>query len=188
VDRIYVVEGSVAHRIGFRTDDRVVEVNGRELERFDDLLGLRSLVADRATFVVVRDGSQTTLTAPKDLVTQLSRGSGTGVFGAGIYAYPYVELAEVAGDAPAGKAGLLAGDRVVSIDGREVFVLEELTALIQQSKGKTVELLIRRTTDICSTIRTRTSTGRLDLASPSSKVSVRPGSRPWSPCGVSRRF
>ncbi|HUF10368.1 MAG TPA: RIP metalloprotease RseP [Rhodothermales bacterium] len=147
VPSIYVEEGSVAYGIGFRTGDRVWAVNGDNIERFDEILGLRSLAADQATFTVERQGQIQILTAPEDLVTQLTRERGSGIFGAGIYGEPYVQVLSVNADDAGALAGLQRGDKVLLVDGYPVRISSELINVIKRSEGKSIELTVARTTD-----------------------------------------
>ena len=49
---------------------------------------------------------------------------------------PTTLLGSVAPDSPASRAGLLAGDRIVSIDGEEVWRWQDLTQAVRESKGR----------------------------------------------------
>ena len=100
VPSIYVEDGSVAYKIGFRTGDRIWAVNGDQIERFDEILGMRALAADQATFSVERDGADIVVTAPKDLATMVQKSEGSGVFGAGIYGDPFVRVLSVSDGGP----------------------------------------------------------------------------------------
>ena len=56
-----------------------------------------------------------------------------------------VYIAEVVKGGPADKAGLQAGDRVVSVDGSEVAPQGELGELMQSDKaGDTIEITVAR--------------------------------------------
>ncbi|MDG2112448.1 MAG: site-2 protease family protein [Actinomycetota bacterium] len=46
--------------------------------------------------------------------------------------------------APAGPAGLLAGDRVLSVDGRDTVLWEDFVVAVQGSAGQTVSLVVER--------------------------------------------
>jgi len=146
VPSIYVEDGSVAYKIGFRSGDRIWAVNGRPIERFDEILGMRALAADQATFSVERNGQVVIITAPKDLVTLVQKSTGSGIFGAGIYGDPYVRVLSVSSDGPGAKAGLANGDRILLVDGYPVRLASELIRGVEGSKGRDLKLTISRDT------------------------------------------
>lgn len=147
VPAIYVEDGSLAYRIGFRSGDRVWAVNGENIERFDEILGLRSLAADQSRFTVERRGELLELTAPEDLVTQLTREKGSGIFGAGIYGEPYVQVLSVSDEGPGDQAGLRRSDMILEVDGYPVRISSELISVIQRSEGKVLALTVGRATE-----------------------------------------
>ncbi len=53
-------------------------------------------------------------------------------------------LEKVIAGSPAAKAGLLAGDRLVAVDGAAFSALGSLSTLVERSEGKTMKLTIRR--------------------------------------------
>jgi regulator of sigma E protease len=55
---------------------------------------------------------------------------------------PIVE--EVSSDFPAAKMGLLAGDRILTINGERVTSVGDVPALIQQSGGRPIKVVVRR--------------------------------------------
>lgn len=144
VPSVYVEDGSVAYKIGFRSGDKIQALNGRPIERFDEVLGLRALVSDQAIFTVVRDGQVTEITAPKDLATLMQKEAGNGVFGAGIYGEPYIRVLSVSSESPGSEAGLRNGDRILLLDGYPVRVSSELIRGIQASEGRDLKLTVSR--------------------------------------------
>ncbi|HDH96931.1 MAG TPA: RIP metalloprotease RseP, partial [Proteobacteria bacterium] len=67
---------------------------------------------------------------------------------AGIYMVGYPELAPVIGRVKPGyqayKAGLLAGDRILEVDGQQVRTWEEMAKLIENKPNEPVELVVDR--------------------------------------------
>jgi regulator of sigma E protease len=57
---------------------------------------------------------------------------------------PTTEIGEVQTGSPAAVMGLQAGDEVLRIDGRRIEQWEEISAVVQQSGGKTVEVTVKR--------------------------------------------
>ena len=54
------------------------------------------------------------------------------------------EIGEVIADSPAMKAGVMAGDRIVAINGKEISVWDEMKEIIEKNKDKAMNFTIQR--------------------------------------------
>ncbi len=69
-----VMEGSVAEAAGFRKGDRIVEISGKPIERFEDIQNVVRLnLGEPLEFVVLRDGARVTLPATPRVVEMTDR-------------------------------------------------------------------------------------------------------------------
>lgn len=150
IEEVYVTDGSLAHKMGLRTGDRILEVGGKELERYGDLQGLEALLADPMTITVLRDGQRLTFEGPPDIMTQLNRSGGT----LGISVAPAI-VGGVMSGTPADEAGLRPADRIVAIGGEPIEFWLELTEEIQASEGRPIPVRWQRP----DTMVTEASTG-----------------------------
>ena len=132
VTGVYVADSSLAYNMGLRTGDRILAVGGERPERAGDLQGV-ALLADPLTITVERDGRTLTLDGPADVMTQLSRSD--GFFG--IDYWPSL-IGGVQEGSAAAEVGIQPGDRITAIDGEPVRFWQEMTALIQRSKGEPI--------------------------------------------------
>jgi len=57
--------------------------------------------------------------------------------------FPVVQVADVIDETPAAEA-LLPGDRVLAIDGRDIYLVDQITESIQRSSGKEMAVIVRR--------------------------------------------
>lgn len=138
IESVYVPEGTFAHDMGLRTGDRIVAVSGRPLERYNDLLDVENLMADPMTVTVVRDGDSLTVRGPADIMTQLNRAGGFGVS-----VHPSLIGSVMSGSA-AYEAGIRPGDRILAIDGRPVGFWLQITEMMQESGGDSLDVTFAR--------------------------------------------
>jgi len=142
VEQVYIEEGSVAYEMGLRTGDRILEVNGRPFERFEQVSPSSLVAADSLTITVRRDGEEQTIVGPPDIISRLSRArSNDRGFGLG-YLPPLVGAVQQ--DSPADSIGLQAGDRVLAIEGDTIRFWAEMSSVIQALDGASFRLRWQR--------------------------------------------
>jgi len=134
IESIYVAEGSVAHDIGLRTGDHVLEVNGESFQRFDQILVSNLVAADSLTITVRRGGQTEVIHGPRDIITRVSRAR-NDERGFGVSYLPPL-IGGVQSGMPADTIGLRTGDRIVGINGDTVRFWAEMSDVIQASKGE----------------------------------------------------
>lgn len=178
VKSVHVEGGSVAYRMGLRTGDRVVGLNGEPLEHFDALGDLTTLTADSLTVTVERGGRRRTFTAPKNLMTQLARAARHDE-GFGVTMEPTL-VGDVVGDSPAEAAGLQAGDRITALGGEPVRFWAQMTEKIQSADGGALAIRWTRpdsllSEDAASNAASGENAASGDTASPARLVRLTPG-------------
>ena len=142
-----VEEGSIADDIGMESGDRIVAVNGRDVEDFEQIFTPEVFGAAPESITVLRGGERVTVEVEDGLATRLSRRaveverageepSLTSLFGL-TEQFPPV-LADVSTGSPAEEAGLQPGDLVLSIGGEPTPSWEAMTDEIQASQGEAV--------------------------------------------------
>ena len=142
-----IAEGSIAAEMGLESGDRVVGVNGEPVERFEDVFAPENMAVDQFGLTVLRGGSRVELAAEPGLASRLSREalaveradgdvSLETVFGAAPR-FPPV-LASVSAGSAAEEAGLLPGDRVLSIDGEQTTSWDTLIQQVAATQGEPV--------------------------------------------------
>jgi regulator of sigma E protease len=128
-------DSSPAARAGLQTGDRIVAVNDRPVNQFQDLLESVATAANQEIVLTIeRQGRrlQTTLTP------ELDRDTGAGRIG--VYAWRDPLVDEVTPGAAASLAGLQPGDRIVSAGGAPV---QHTMDLYQQLQDRPEVLPIR---------------------------------------------
>jgi regulator of sigma E protease len=117
VSDIFPGEDYPAARAGLKTGDRIIEINGKEVENYRDIQSLIAVNAENELrFTVLREtpaGGQEKLDLR--ISPEMEKSSGAGRIGVYFWADPIIE--NVIPGSPAAMAGLESGDRVVSING-----------------------------------------------------------------------
>jgi regulator of sigma E protease len=128
-----------ADAAGLRTGDRILEMGGKTIGDFSDLLEGITLSANKPILVrIERDGA----ILDKTVTPMLNRETGGGFIGVSYWAEPIVGA--VAEGKAAQIAGLLPGDRIVSIDGKPVRHANEADSILNSSKPERASFAVER--------------------------------------------
>lgn len=130
IEGVYIPEGSLAEEMGFRSGDRIVGINDREVDYFSQLFSPSEITGRDLHFLVDRRGERLSLSAPSDFLDRLNREQ----FLEMSWVIPS-RIQAVVEDSPAEEAGLRAGDRIVAFDGEEIAWWVQLTERIRGSEG-----------------------------------------------------
>jgi regulator of sigma E protease len=134
-----VMKDSAGERGGLRRGDRILTVDGREVENWEQFFIEVGTKASRETAIVVeRDGRQETLRVIPTPQTKYEVGE------VGVLPMMRPQVTEVTPGMPAERADLRRGDVIVAVDGQPNPEHEPLIARIKASGGKPLRLSILR--------------------------------------------
>ncbi|TXK51554.1 RIP metalloprotease RseP [Pontibacter qinzhouensis] len=136
-----VVANEIGREIGFQTGDKIVAVNGKELEKFEDVYSMDMLLGRDAYYTVDRNGQRIDLKVPADLMDKVADNKERMLF-----VQPRVpfEVGEVISNSAAAKAGIQKGDVFKKIAGENVTFFNELQEALQKNSGKKVPIEVER--------------------------------------------
>jgi regulator of sigma E protease len=131
---------SPASQIGLMPGDFVVRLDRlQENPKWEDVeIKILTTVGEAMPLEVKRNGQILNMT-----LTPRAEGPNQAGY-AGWYPYAPGVVDKVEPDLPASHAGLMAGDQIVGIDGRNMFFWPRIFYLLQSGKGKPVQLSILR--------------------------------------------
>lgn len=137
----YVEDGSPASLAGFVTGDKILSVNGKEFNNWEDLRAeiLINTLGEDINVKVLRAGVEQNLLVQRKLIpddeTQTMFLVPEGVKPA---------IGEVVKDSPAEKAGIKTGDILLSINGVTLHTAKQTTEIISSNPGKELQLVVQR--------------------------------------------
>jgi len=125
--------------IGLQDGDKIIAINGKTFERFDDLLSSR--VVFGSTLTVERKGQKLEVEVPGDFYRTVATEGRWNFIGTGELVY---EVNSIAEGENAEKAGLKVGDKIVGIDGARINGNNDLPEQLSKVKNGEIKFTIQR--------------------------------------------
>jgi regulator of sigma E protease len=136
-----IFKGSPAERAGIRAGDRIAEIDGKKNPTWEDVLFEVTLALPGKPIRVVLDRSGQEIPVTVEAVPALRPRDEFALFG---YPKEPVVVGEVHPNSPAERAGLKPQDQILTADGQPVVSLIQFASLIQDSKGKPIDVTANR--------------------------------------------
>ncbi|KGO83168.1 zinc metalloprotease [Flavobacterium beibuense F44-8] len=130
------VVNPVAEDLGFKDGDKILKLDGKEVEKFNDVA---YDVLFAKTVTIERNGTVQNINLPIDLIDKLMNGEKAPLVS---LRYPFV-VAKL-DDTSVNKDVLKKGDVIVSINGQETKYADEVIAIAENNKGKTFDAVVFR--------------------------------------------
>ena len=144
VNKYGIVAGELAQEIGLKTGDKIVKVNGKPFTNFSEVISSDVFLGSNSSYTINRNGEEIDIDIPNNFVERISDPEEKGNF---IRAREPFKVADVVLGSPAEKAGMKAGDKVISVDGTSIQFFNEFQSALQKSKGKTASIVVQRGTE-----------------------------------------
>jgi regulator of sigma E protease len=134
-----VVAGSAGDRGGLRVGDRILSVDGRAIETWEQLFMIVATKANREVPIVVsRDGRETGLGVTPAAQTKFEVGD------LGVLPEMHPQVSSLSPGGAAERAGLKPGDVILAANGQVGVSREGLIDLIKASEDRPISLRVRR--------------------------------------------
>ena len=141
VNKYGIYAYDLAKDLGLQTGDRIVNINGRDYEKFKDIYSMDVWLESESYYTVDRGGEVIDIPIPADFIERLNdEGKEQGFID---LMYPY-EVGKVVKRSAAKKAGLLTGDKILEANGQDVVYFQVLREVLLANKGQEVTLKIER--------------------------------------------
>ncbi len=139
-DGIYAFD--LGKEAGLQNNDHIVAINGKPVERFEDVLSSRVLFGSDIT--VNRNGKEVNIFIPQDFYRSTIKA------GRGNFVGPYranLKIDSVFAGYPAQSAGLKKNDHIIQINGERIFSIEKFRKIVGENKSKPVTIQLLRGKD-----------------------------------------
>ena len=133
-----IVADSLAQEFGFKTGDKIISVDGEQIDYYDNLM---MKVITGKQVLIEREGKQLTIDLPIDLIDKIASNERAGLLQ---FRIPFL-ISEVPDTSINVKAGLKKYDQVLAInDTLPMQFHDEVKSFIKSHKGETVSLTVLR--------------------------------------------
>ncbi|MDG1106738.1 MAG: RIP metalloprotease RseP [Cyclobacteriaceae bacterium] len=136
-----IVAYELGESIGFKTGDKILDINGEDYERFRDLVSPAVLLSSDGYFTVDRDGKRLTIPIPNDFVDAFAEENNAQKF---IFYRLIFDIGAVIEGSPADLGGLQIGDKIIALNGAEIEFYDQLQASMDTLAATQITLLINR--------------------------------------------
>ncbi len=136
-DGMWVVD-SIASDMGFQNGDRIIDINGKEIERFSSITG--EMLYGGAVNVEREDGTREAIEIPEDFISQLIDKNKKLLF---LYRTPFM-IGAIPESSHNKDADLKKRDIIRAVNGKEYKYFDQYKEVLKAYKNERVQLTIER--------------------------------------------
>lgn len=129
---------SLALEMGLKNGDKIVSVEGKEVESFKKV-SMEIIMNEARTVQVMRDGKLENIIVPAGFIAKLVKQPNDFIQPR----FPFI-IEDFGENSPAKAAGILAGDKLIGINDMKLEYFDEFRAEIQKHKNQTVNVKVLR--------------------------------------------
>ena len=145
VNKYGITVDSLAYEFGLRDGDKILAVDGKYIENFQQI-PMQIILEKATTIEVERAGKDTTIVLPDDALTKLlSKQDGNFIS----FRMPFV-VAEVAPNSAAETGGLEKNDVIIGINDIKTPYYQDFVNNIKQFKNQNIDVIVMRGADTLS--------------------------------------
>ena len=137
----FVEPGSVVDSLGFQTGDKILAINGKKVDTWDEVrtsIFVNSLGQD-VNVEIKRDNTTENITIPRKVIPD-NEAQQRFLIPAGFQPI----IGEVSKDSPAEKAGIKSGDIILELNNQKVAGVQQVIDIISSHKNTTIPMVVKR--------------------------------------------
>lgn len=134
-----IVAYEIGESIGFKTGDKILDINGQTYQAINDLSSGSALLSENGYYTVDRNGETIKIDIPRGFINSFNNEESLSKFVS--IRFPF-DVLDVAPDGAAKTAGIQAGDQIVSVNGEQITYFDQMQASLSDSKNKEAEITL----------------------------------------------
>ncbi len=140
----YVEPGSAVDSLGFMPNDKILAINGKPVENWDDVRQdiFVNTIGQDVNVKLQRDHKTETITIPRKVIPE-NETEAHFLIPEGFQP----AIGEVTKDSPAEKAGIKEGDIFLRLNGQKIYSVQQTIEIISGNKNTTMPLVVERGQD-----------------------------------------
>ncbi|MDR0794029.1 MAG: RIP metalloprotease RseP [Chitinophagaceae bacterium] len=154
-----IATDSLGKSIGLQNGDKIMSVDGKEVERFNNV-SLKIILDNAKSIEVERDGQTKSIAIPDDFAQNLIHFKDVDF----IVPRLFNVISKVADTSVAQKAGLKDGDKIVEANGTPIQFYDQFKEVIQANKNKPLTIKVLRGNDTVAINLTVPKAGMIGIA------------------------
>ena len=156
-----IVAYEYADAIGFKTGDKVLDINGQPYQSISELSSGSALLSENGYYTVDRQGEQVKVSIPKGFINTFNSEESFSKFIA--IRFPF-EVGAIDPGSGAEAAGIATGDQILAVNGLPITYFDEMQTALQQVKNQTISLVRKKGTLIDTLSVSVTAEARIGIA------------------------
>ncbi len=164
-----IVPGKIGTHIGLKAGDKIIAVNGKTIQHFEELISSKVLLGN-TQLTVVRGGEEKIITVPGNILNDISD------YGIGEFVTPRTKFAidSVVKGSNAQLAGLQKGDSVTAVNKVPVTFFDEFQAELLKYKNQKTDLTVKRHGNVLTLATEINKDGKLGFKDGSTGIAIKP--------------
>jgi regulator of sigma E protease len=131
-----LIENPLMNKIGFQTGDKIVSIDGDKIIKYDNEINMKLIMGKQVQ--IERNGESKTIQMPVDFVSQLSKSEKVPLVGMRVpFAISTIPAESV-------NKSFKAKDVMVSLNGQPAKYYDQVKAILESNKGKTLSAVVLR--------------------------------------------
>ncbi|MGB2086567.1 MAG: RIP metalloprotease RseP [Flavobacteriaceae bacterium] len=158
-DGVLVTKQELGDKLGIRTGDKIISVDGQVVDRFSALF---MELINGNQFTLERNGQTIQQEIPTDFISTLIESEDRTPFLS--IRQPFV-IREVSPDSQNTQAGFLPNDQVLEINGQKAYYVDQVNNILTPNRGEEVTVVVERATGQTETLTAKVNAdGMLGVA------------------------